>query len=220
MGKHSKVSKNRIVNGSILGALTSGMAISALSSAATAGATCLSVDGIGNGNGCQTTGLGDFAFALGPGAQATAGETTNGIVGFNVAAAIGPGSTALAAGSRNIAVAVGNPGPNRGMRIAGDYAIPAQESQGSYAQAIGVQNRAVVFGDGSNAIAIGGNPGNPPRVRALAGGNTAITVGNGSNSYAGTLPPAYPPHFTNTPNHQLARAVGDKMNAINGINNK
>ena len=127
---------------------------------------------------------------------------------------------ALSAGVGNVAIAVGNPGPNRGMQIAEGYRIPPSESQPSWSQAIGTFNTSILVGNGSNAISLGGRTSTSPRVLPTIGHNTAVSFGNGSNSYAGTLPPAYPPNTTNNPNHQFAGALGNFKRAINGVNNK
>jgi hypothetical protein len=129
----------------------------------------------------------------------------------NAAFAAGTKAVAESGGTGNLAVAVGNPGPNSGL-IVDNLIIPATPSGGTHALASGTFNRAFAFGDGSTATAIGGDPANP---LTSVGNNTAITLSNGTNSYAGQLPPAF--NTSNSPNNQFAFA-GPGKNAINGIN--
>lgn len=141
-------------------------AAGALGSAPTANATCASFSGIGNGNGCTTTNIGDLAIVVGSGTAIASG-------GFNTSVAVGTFTYAEARGQFNTAIAVGDPGQNDfqgGNLVATAYTV-------------GTLNRAITFGKGSLAEADGG----PGFNTAPVGLHTAITLGNGSIAYAGEL---------------------------------
>ncbi|MBV9514625.1 MAG: hypothetical protein JO280_11375 [Mycobacteriaceae bacterium] len=136
---------------------------------------------------------------------------------FNVAAANGTNAFAGAVGTGNVAVAIGNPGNNNGFSVTKTFPggsetleIIAGPNQATDAQASGTFNRAFSVGNGSFAIAEGGDP-----TKASIGNNTALALGNGSNALAfGT------PAFGGWgPNNQFAAALGNNKNALNGINN-
>ena len=81
----------------------------------------------------------------------------------------------------------------------------------TFAEASGTFNRAYPLGDGSIALANGGNRVGPP---TSIGNDTAISLGNGANSYAGTIPVVA---NTNSPSNQFAFA-GPAKNAVNTVN--
>jgi hypothetical protein len=85
-------------------------------------------------------------------------------------------------------------------------------SQFTAAEAIGRFNRAFAVGDGSVALAVGGDGTGTPTPTSI-GNNTALTLGNGANSYAGTIPPVA---GTKAPNNQFAFA-GPGKNAVNTV---
>jgi hypothetical protein len=70
-----------------------------------------------------------------------------------------------------------------------------------------------VVGDGSTAIAVGGDATGNATPTSI-GNNTALTFGKGANSYAGTIPPIA---NTNAPSNQFAFA-GPGKNAVNTVN--
>jgi hypothetical protein len=126
-------------------------------------------------------------------------------VGFgNSSLAVGTRATALTEGSGNLAVAVGNHGPNPGIvdPILGD--IEPSDDLDTTAGAFGVFNRAVVFGNGSTAFAVAGTTFNEMDIPGF--NSTALTVGSGSNADAFGA-------------NAFAAALGNEQNAINGINN-
>jgi hypothetical protein len=167
MGQHRKNlwAKYRLARGIVPIAVVSGaLALGALESAGDASATCVSFSGIGNGNGCRTTNIGDTAIVIGSGNAIASG-------GFNLAIAVGTYTYAESRGHFNTAIAVGNPGQNdfqNGVIVTTAYTV-------------GTLNRAVAFGNGSLAEADGG----PGFNHAPVGLHTALTVGNGSIAYAG-----------------------------------
>jgi hypothetical protein len=71
MGRHRAISNNKLAGSVVVGAVASGLAITALSSAGTASATCASIDGMNNGGGCTSTPT-SFAIGLGPNTTANA----------------------------------------------------------------------------------------------------------------------------------------------------
>ena len=76
MGKHSAFRKDRRGGGLLLGAMASGaLAVTALSGAGTANATCTSISGISTGSGC-TSDAGSIAIGIGPDATASATGTS------------------------------------------------------------------------------------------------------------------------------------------------
>ena len=82
-----------------------------------------------------------------------------------------------------------------------EVVLDPSDNQSTVASAEGRFNRALVFGKGSTAVAVGGT-------EEISGGNsTAITLGNGSNAAAGGA------------NNRFAAALGNNKNALNGINN-
>ena len=112
-----------------------------------------------------------------------------------------------------MAVAVGNPGPNRFYPNAvldphadaqGTGSTAIALGDGSQAGSLGNGNHAFVLGQGSNAFSYGGNAGNP--LQPFAGNhNTSIAVGNGSEAGA-------------VGNHRLSTAFGDhRQRQNNGL---
>jgi hypothetical protein len=200
--RHSEANRRRVGGGLLIGALTSGvLAAGALSTAGEADASCVSAGGwFKIGKGCETTKLGDFALAIGPGATATATG------GFNTAFSFGQGAVATAIGKFNSASA-------RGV--------------GARAEAIGgYNNTAIAIGDAAD----GGGSTDPEQLRmaptgayASAGnglkkladgseaeqshGNTAIAIGNSARSSASGV-------------HSFASALGTLANAnASGVRN-
>ena len=91
MGKRRNVSIEKLAGGVLLGAVASGLAVTALSGTGTANATCASISRNGNGSSgsaCFSTPT-NFAVGLGPNTLATAnGLFTDAIaIGTNVHAA-------------------------------------------------------------------------------------------------------------------------------------
>ena len=214
MGKHRTVSKDRLAGGLLLGAVASGsLAVAALSSAGTASAGCVSISGTsyfsGSGGYCETTTeLGNIAVANGASSQAYAGFGGPG----NIAIAKGSFAYADAEGGGNFALANGEPGNNNGAAFTGDpfTDIPADANTVTQAYAYGVLNKALAIGNGSTAQSY-----NFDSVVTTAGKNLAFTQGNGSNSLAisGDLVPGAPA------SGQIANAIGNAKNALNGTNN-
>jgi hypothetical protein len=138
----------------LLGAsISCAFAAAALRSAGSAHATCLSVNGIGNGGGCTSTPT-SFAVALGPDSTASA----QGL--FNSAISVGVDAKTTSTGVGNFAAAVGNPGVNGSVMTV----VPTD------AVAKGTFNRAIAVGNGSGSAAIGTNN----RAFLLGNGNDAI----------------------------------------------
>jgi hypothetical protein len=172
MGKHRAISNNKVAGGVLLGAVASGaLAVASLGSAAPANATCASISGIGNGNGCTST-VGSVAIGLGPNATAT----TNGP--FNTALAVGKNSNAIAGNTPgdfgNLAVNVGNntTGPNATGSTPGAFA-------GSDLGTPGFGNVAVVTGD-NNAGSADGSLNNAFNLGGT--GNSLIATGVANNA--------------------------------------
>jgi hypothetical protein len=124
MGERTLTSRQKLVGGAVLGVVAS-LAVTALGSAATADATCLSISGINLGHGCTST-MGSFAVGLGPNTTASAtgllsiaiadGRTNTGAQttdsdsegNLAIALAVGADSHARSIGTLDIAAAVGN----------------------------------------------------------------------------------------------------------------
>ena len=204
------ISKNKVAGGVLLGAIASGsLAVAALSGAATANAGCVSISGqtfvSGGGGACSTTPLlGNIAVANGVGALASAG--------------VGPGNTAIAAGTAaessaigagNFTLAHGNPGLNPGFTVVvpplPNIVIPATTLPTS-AIALGVLNKAFAIGDGS--VALAQNADSPA---STPGNNRATTIGNGSNSIAVSGNQLVTPITAG----QIANAIGNNVNSLN-----
>jgi hypothetical protein len=180
MGRHRAVvaGRHNLAGGLMLSALASGaMAIGSVSSAPEANATCVSAWGLGNGRGCETTNIGDFAIAIGPGATARASG------GFNTAMSFGRRAQSSATGGfGNFALAAGNPAPSV---VTGnpDQVTTAQAGTGKspgFANgdfAGGNRNAAIALGNGSYAGAGGGNR---QLARVFANRSVAAAVNNGS----------------------------------------
>lgn len=155
----------------LLGTLACGaLAAGALAGAGDAQATCASVLGFGNGNGCQSNRT-TFAIALGDGAQANAltgvfggavavgknAAATNAIGTLSLAAALGDGATAGVLNSLfGSALQVGSGSAsvlNSGLNVA--VGLSVGRSGKAEASASGVGNLALQIGPGS-ALTIGG----------------------------------------------------------------
>ena len=223
MGKHRATSGGKLAGGLLLGAVASGsLAVAALSGAGTANAGCVSISGqtfsSGGGGTCVTTEeLGNIAVANGVDAYAEAGFAGPG----NISIAAGTGAIASTFGGGNFALAHGEPGNNDGTgdtfpvipfseEFTFDSNIPADENTPTQAYAVGVLNRAFAIGNGSTAQAY--NYDSDP---ATPGNNVANTQGNGSNSLA-----LSGDNFgLAIASGQIANAIGDAKNALNGTNN-
>ena len=152
----------------LLGALVSGaLATGALGGAAPAEASCFSMFGIGNGNGCTSTlttyaiGIGDGAIANAPtlfggslaiGKNANASTVTVGTSAFNFATAIGDNANALGYISLfGLALQLGE--GTAGTFGVGNIAIGVAEGLGNQAAVSGVFGIALQLGRGtSNTI--------------------------------------------------------------------
>jgi hypothetical protein len=191
MNQHRSTSVAKRTCGAVLAAITSALTITALGTAGSANATCVSVNGIHNGGGCESS-AGSAAVALGRNATAKA-------VG-------GPG---------NLAVAVGNPGFNNVYSPLADGDVSTQAlAQGTFnrsfaigdgtnAGSSGLGNAAIAVGNGNNAFSFGGyHDYAPPPLSSDF--NTSIVVGKNSNANA--VGPA----------RRLATAFG---NGKTGLNN-
>jgi hypothetical protein len=106
MTQRRSVTQSKRAAGALLGALASVLAAAALTGASQANATCVSINGLNEGEGCSST-AGSAAIALGRGAMANAD------------------------GLGNLAVAVGNPGPDPIYSPLAGSDVPTQ----AYAQA-------------------------------------------------------------------------------------
>jgi len=113
-----EISTHKLAGGILLGAVASGLAMTALSGAGSAGATCASISGIGNGNGCASTptsvaiGIGPNTFAEANGLfdVAIANGATNTGTQFTSAVSIGTANLAYAGGPNVAAFAGTSPG--------------------------------------------------------------------------------------------------------------
>ncbi len=195
MGKHGASSTQKIAGGVLLGAVASALAAATLGGAGTANATCASINGIGNGGGCEST-PGSAVIALGPNAKATAKGLGN------TAIVIGADSTANAGKSAttdffNNATVVGNnsdanalQGIGNSSTVIGDYGHAWAGSTG-YKPA-GTQlnfNHATIIGNGNNtdlggaSQGITGYPGGNNLAYATSGNNQSATVIGGAGNY-------------------------------------
>ncbi|MCX6482032.1 MAG: hypothetical protein NT146_01900 [Mycobacterium sp.] len=166
--KGTPMNRIRPTGRALLGALVSGaLATGALGGAAPAEASCFSMFGIGNGNGCTST-LTTYAIALGDGAvanaptlfggslaigkNANASTVTIGPSAFSFATAIGDNATAGGFNSLfGIALQLG-PGTTATFGI-GNIAVGVAEGLGNQAAVSGVFGIALQLGRGtSNAV--------------------------------------------------------------------
>jgi len=193
----------------LLGALVSGaLATGAIGGAAPAEASCISVFGFGNGNGCTSSqtsyaiGIGDgavasatglFGGALAFGTNSNASTASLGLSAFNFATAIGDDATALGNISLfGIALQLG-PG-TAGTLGMGNIAIGAWEGTGQQAGASGVGGIAIQLGPGSAAtigafsIAMGVSPESAgiPETATGGFGNLALNLFGGASPEGGT----------------------------------
>jgi len=158
---------------------------------------------VGNGADTNITGVATTAVALGPGAQAY-------IIGKGSPLGQGPTATqpaagdfALAAGSQalafaglgagDVAIAVGNPGPNR-TPITPSYHPTIAGVNGSLSNALAV---------GKGDFAAAGTSTAPPLV-GIGALNNAVVIGNGSAALAGGTATGAP-----TGNGKLSVAIGN-----------
>src|SRR5271167_4494655 len=193
MGKYKATSKDRLAGGLLLGAVASSLAVAALSGAGTASAGCVSISGqtftSGGGGVCSTDPEpGNIAVGNGGDLYAHAGMGPG-----NIAISVGTGAEVAANGAGNFALANGNRGNNNGFTVftpgGGQYVVPANPAFGTFADAIGVSNRALTIGDASTTYAQGTN-------------NVATSVGLGSNSVA-------------IGSGKIANAIGNNKNSYN-----
>jgi len=156
---------NQATGGVLLSAIALALVTTALGTAGTANASCASIGNVSTGPDCESA-PGSVAIALGDHATATP-----------------------TGGPMNLAVAVGNPGPNPFYGTVlptkadanGTGNVSLAFGDGSNAGTLGKRNTAFVLGQGSNAFSYGGNNGTTP----FAGkANTSVTVGNGSEAGA------------------------------------
>jgi hypothetical protein len=148
---------------------TSALVAAPLHTAPVAGATCFSIFGIGNGNGC-TSNLTSYAIAIGEGAQADAGTGF-----FGGALAIGDAaSAAVSASLFSFTTAVGN-----------SAAANALTSFFSLAGQFGPGTASMI---GTLSMALGFSPGTGPQTSSVIGaGNLAVQLGPGSSAALGGL---------------------------------
>jgi hypothetical protein len=203
VGQRTVTSAGRLTGGLLLlgAAASCALAAAALSSAGSAHATCVSINGIGNGGGCTSSPT-SFAVGLGPGTTADAQGF------FNGAFSVGADAETTSTGVGNFAAAVGNRGLNGSVMAV----VPTD------AVAKGTFNRAIAFGNGSGSAAIGTN-------------GTAFLLGNGSDAIAaGSVPPPFTSGDSNTAftlgnfssasaigNHHLALAFGNHNTKLNTV---
>jgi hypothetical protein len=177
VAKHRSSSKSpeKLAGGVLLGAVASGLATAALSSAGTANANCASISGVGNGpgqgGGSCTSAPGSFAIGIGPNTTANATGIFDG---------------AFAYGLDNGATDATEADANGGVL--------------SFAFASGKNVKAVTFGSAELAVAQGTGASAANQVLAQAGsdpgdfGNFALNLGGASTGtsknivYAGGLP--------------------------------
>lgn len=200
--------RTRVGGSLLIGALASGaFAAGALGTAGEAEATCVSAGGwFSIGKGCSTEKFGDFAFAIGPGAQATAAG------GFNTAIAWGAGAVSEAFGKFNNAIAIGDAAE---VDDGGMNALAAKERRGAYAS-VGVNPERYKLADSSVQETRGST--------AIAIGNSARSTAVGLNSFAsarGALAEAEARGVRNVASswgtQAIARAIGGKNNTAIAI---
>jgi hypothetical protein len=161
-----------------------------MSGAATAGATCASISGIGNGNGCLST---PTSFAIGIGNNTTANAQglfdsaisngfTNTPAQFTNSQAVGNFDTAIASGPNTIAVAIGtaNFAFNQGSNAAVQAGVLPTDAFNS-AFNLGDNNVAVATGQG-NFNSAGNVLGNGNNVQAGFGNFNQATNMFGNNN--------------------------------------
>jgi len=206
MSKHNAISNDKLVGGVLLGAVASGLALTALSGAGTAGATCASISGVGNGGGCISTPT-SFAIGLGPNTTATAdglftgaiaNGITNGVTDTTVASSKGALSLAYAGGKNTQATTVGNLNVAvvQGQATANGFPVTAFAGVtpgdiGNIAINIGTRtgsnfNSAVAAGTGNIAVNIGNETGAGfENAQAYGTGNSAFNIGDNNIVFAG-----------------------------------
>jgi len=155
----------------LLGALVSGaLATGALSGAAPAEASCFSMFGLGNGNGCTST-LTTYAIALGDGAVANAPTL------FGGALAIGKNANAstitIGTSAFNFATAIGDNANALGYISL--FGLALQLGEGT----------AGTFGVGNIAIGVAEGLGNQAAVSGVFG--IALQLGRGTTNTIGSL---------------------------------
>jgi hypothetical protein len=233
MGKHEAegrcgADRARIGGRLLIGALASGaMAAAALNTAGQAEATCMSAGGwFSVGHGCTTSAPGDFAFAIGEGAEATATG------GFNTAIAVGNFTSATASGQMNTAIGVGAGATAEAIGGYSNVALAIGDAATG-----GGDTQALMRAKGTYALA-----GSDPRkladdvdrqVAVQNHNNTAISIGSGAQSTAngvfstasafGTMANAIASGARNTAfafgTQASAQALGGKNNTAIAIGN-
>jgi len=169
MNQHTATFKGKLTGGALVAALASGaLAMSALSSAPTANATCASFFGIGNTAQC-TSNLTSIAIAIGTNAQAHA-------VGlFGAAFSVGTNASAATGDAFTFATAAGD---GASATATGVFGLAAQFGRGESITAGSGQ-----FGNVGANIAISVAQGSPGLLQTYAAGfgNVAINLfGNAS----------------------------------------
>jgi hypothetical protein len=156
----------------LLSTLVSGaLAAGTLSGSPTANASCLSVFGLGNGNGC-TSGLTTYAIAIGPGATADAATAL-----FGGAFALGSDAHAtMAASGFTLVGAVGNNA--NAATLGGLFGTAFQLGPGTASTLSGILSFALgISPDGTTANS----------VAASGPGNIAVQIGPGTAAIIGAL---------------------------------
>ena len=197
MGRHSTAptrhDPSRRAGGVLLGAVA--LAVGSLGSAGTTNASCLSWSGFGNGNGCNTTNIGDLAVVLGTGTATAKG-------GLNTAIVVN-GGTADAAANGNLNIAFAANGGSSSAKNGGGLNLLAALGPGSIATTpTGTGNIAVAGSNSTSTasglynVALANAPGaiggmqlarqETTRATSIATGNLniAITRGQGSDATA------------------------------------
>jgi hypothetical protein len=210
MGRHRAISNNKLPGSVLVGAAASGLAVTALSSAGTANATCASISGIGNGGGCTSTPT-SFAVGLGPSTTASAsglfsGAIANGITNgptdttsaqtfgnLSFAYAGGQNTHTVTVGNLNLAVAQGNGLNNLTPVVAQAGASPLDIGNVAvnFGDAIGGPNVVASSGQANIAANLGGKAVNGTHsVTANGIANAAFNLGGQDNQIgAGALSP-------------------------------
>ena len=168
--------------GAVLAALVAGgLTVGAVTGAAPAQADCISVFGLGNGNGC-TSNATTYAIAIGTGAQAIATGLFGGslAIGDNALATMSP----LNFSAFNFATAIGNDAVAQGFTTL--FGVATQIGAGT-AITLGVGNIAVGLGQGVGASSAASGFGcsawqlGPGSAATLGFGNIAVGLGQGTD---------------------------------------
>ena len=175
----------RAKSGVLLGALVSGaLATGAIGGAAPAQASCFSIFGLGNGNGC-TSNVTTYAIAIGDGAVASATGLFGGslAIGDNAQASMSPFNLS----AFNFATAIGNDAIAQGFTTL--FGVATQIGPGT-AITLGFGNIAVGLGEGTGQSAAASGLGGiawqlgPGSAATLGIGNIAVGLGEGTGKSA------------------------------------